>query len=125
MKSLVIAALLSLSVFCSSVVAGELSGRYLLNTNGFKGYIDLNISGSSVSGEMVWFVDANGQRTQLSAKIKKGRISRTDKSIYIYFVRVGNPQEYHGWFSFDKSMIAGYFGGYKNSNIKYPWVATK
>lgn len=113
----------SIIIFFSAaaVYSDDLSGIYYLNTNNNIGYLDITVSGNKVSGEMVWTIDRNGNPIDLRADIKNGSIKYSGATTYIYFERVGNPQKYHGYFSYDKTLISGFF----EKGYKIPWYAIK
>ncbi len=125
MKTILYVALFGL-ILTSLANADDISGRYLLNTNNNYGFIDIVQQGTKISGKMTWSIGKNGQQIETVANIVDGHIEygqerNGKKSMYISFIRGGKGQKFHGWFSYDRKFIGGYF----EKGYTMPWFAIK
>lgn len=108
----------------SSALGQEpISQRYEFNTNNWRGYIDINVDGNSLSGGVVLHTDPDGRSVKKRFSFDSPEVERFGShSLKIKFQRSRSNQVYYGWFSKDRRMIAGYF---ERGNEKYPWYAIR
>lgn len=109
----------------SSVTAQSISQRYAFNTNNWLGYIDININGDSLSGNALIHTDPNGKAVKYRFWLEATRVKYMGShSIEITFRRSNSDQVYHGWFSVDRRLIAGYFE-WNQGKDKCAWYAIR
>jgi hypothetical protein len=117
--------ILALLLFFSSIASAEsLRGRYQMNSNNWRGYIDINISGNSLSGAGFFDTDPNGNRISIRFTITEGHVIYGDRqdALGISFRRSPGDQRWFAWFSVNRQFCAGYF---TYGPDKYPWYAIR
>ena len=100
----------------------RINQRFQLNANNWRGYIDINLDGQSLSGSGVFLTDPKGNNVRQRFWLERPSVSYFGNfSIKIVFQRSNSEQVYHGWISVDRRLIAGYFTS--RGNNATPWLA--
>jgi hypothetical protein len=129
-RSILLAYTFSFVLICTStVLSEEISGKYCMNFNNYTGYMNINLSGNNLSGTLQFLTDPiTGNTIEINDTIVNSQVTyggnwEGKPTIGITWERASQEHTYYGWFSWDRKTISGYFDGYTDSNMKFPWFA--
>ena len=115
-------------LFCGPVsYAEQISGLYDFNANGYTGILNIELNGRDLSGYIIYEYNPvtsesmNHRLTLTNTLVQYGQDWYGRPVIKIIFSPGNENQIFHGWFSWDRRLVSGYF---ENQYI-FPWSAER